>query len=247
MGFPENGEMTEDEQKLSDVMKAMYPEYLNSLGLKDPETGEDLTLEEDGTGSYYDYIKSFVIASANRALEEKLENGFTLENGRVTDVDLPKYAACDGYGRMKPSGSFDNGFLCWTGENNQFTLGSVKESNTHFDPDLAAAVEKANEEGAKIEGLDGQDFSVNADQEILDMMNPMTFVDGSKSDVAPYFYIRVGAQDADHAYCISANLYTSLVNHKAVKDASYAIQWGRPHTGEYSMPEMFDWLDQFCK
>ena len=256
-GFPnEGGDLTEGEQILSDEMKAMYPAYLNSLELEDPATGEALTLEEDGTGSYLAYIESKLAESANKGLADGFvgtefiteENGFTLENGTVTAVDLKAYVQSDAYNRMKPAGAFDNGIIAWTGENNQFTMGTTEGSDTHYDQSMAAAVAAANEKGAGIEGLDGSSFEATADEEIVTHMNPMNYLvrNQYESDKANYFYIRVGAKDADTSLTISANLALALEKYDDA-DVNYAMRWGLGHTGQYDLAEEFAWIDSFMK
>lgn len=46
----------------------LFPAYVNSLGLKRPD-GAVLTLDVNGNGSFKEYVKSFVIASAQKALD----------------------------------------------------------------------------------------------------------------------------------------------------------------------------------
>ena len=54
----ETGTATAFEQALSKEMSSAYAGgYINGLGLKDPKTGETLTLSDDGkSGSFYDYM-----------------------------------------------------------------------------------------------------------------------------------------------------------------------------------------------
>lgn len=49
---------------VSDELSALCPEYINSLGLKD-EKGQPITAD-----NYMDYLKKFIMASAQKALEE---------------------------------------------------------------------------------------------------------------------------------------------------------------------------------
>ena len=52
---------------VSDELSALCPEYINSLGLKD-EKGQPITAD-----NYMDYLKKFIMASAQKALEEGCE------------------------------------------------------------------------------------------------------------------------------------------------------------------------------
>ena len=56
------------QKKLSAELKAEFPAYVNSLGLKD-DNGIELTLEENGEGTFKDYVMSFVSASAKKEKE----------------------------------------------------------------------------------------------------------------------------------------------------------------------------------
>lgn len=256
-GFPnEGGVMNADEALLSDAMSAMYPAYLNSLGLVDPETGTALTLNEDGTGSYLQYIERQLASAAAKGLASgydgtdqiTAENGFTIVNGTVTGANLRSYVQSNAYNRMKPVGAFDNGMMVWTGENNQFTLGSTADSNTHYDTTLAQAVAAATEKGATITGLDGTPFTATADPEVVAHMNPMNYLIRNQyaSDKAGHYYIRVGAKDADTSLTVSANLALALDQHTDAQ-VDYAMRWGLGHTGQYDLAEEFAWLDSFCR
>lgn len=123
-------EMTQAERVASDQLKALFPDYVNSLGLKDRQ-GRALTLDEDGTGSFADYIKSVYAASAQSALDagEDLSalDWLTIENGMVKDVDLAKYAAWAT--RLKAAPAFDK-FDRSSAENDEF--GTTDNTPRHF-------------------------------------------------------------------------------------------------------------------
>ena len=63
--IPVVGELSDEQKKLSAELKAEFPAYVNSLGLKD-DNGIELTLEENGEGTFKDYVMSFVSASAKK-------------------------------------------------------------------------------------------------------------------------------------------------------------------------------------
>ena len=68
------GNLSEEEQKLSDDLTTSFADYINNLGIKD-EKGNVLKLEQsdDGryqSGSYYDYVKTVVENSLNNFLED---------------------------------------------------------------------------------------------------------------------------------------------------------------------------------
>ena len=59
------GTLDAAEQRVSDELKAQFPAYVNSLGLKNAQ-GEPLALNADGSGSFRDYVAAFVAAAANK-------------------------------------------------------------------------------------------------------------------------------------------------------------------------------------
>ncbi len=77
--------MTPFKEALSAVLAKRYVEYFNSLQLRHPETGEALTLNEDGrSGSAYDYLMERLNDSATDFLTR-------LEAGKLAQ----KYSAAD--------------------------------------------------------------------------------------------------------------------------------------------------------
>ena len=72
------------------------------------------------------------------------------------------------------------------------------------------------------------------------LMNPMSFIGDGKTSVAPHWYIRHGARDRDTAFSISVNFATKLQN--AGKDVNFLLAWNRPHSGDYALDELFEWI-----
>ena len=63
------GDMTPEQIEQSDFLVARFADYVNSLGLEDG-TGTPLELSSDGSGSFRDYVTSFVVQSAQRAMDQ---------------------------------------------------------------------------------------------------------------------------------------------------------------------------------
>lgn len=89
------GTLTEDEVKISNRLKNMFPAYLNSLKLTD-DRGTLLTLDKNGNGTFKSYLSLIIKNSANKALAEgkdisEFKKAFTIENGKVIAVDLDVY------------------------------------------------------------------------------------------------------------------------------------------------------------
>jgi hypothetical protein len=67
-GFGGNKDFSADEIARSKELSSMFPSYVNSLGLKAPD-GSALTLDAEGNGTFKEYVKSYVISSAQQAYD----------------------------------------------------------------------------------------------------------------------------------------------------------------------------------
>ncbi len=212
-------EMDDNMKAASDALKAAFPAYLNSLNLK------GYTLDAEGNGTFRDFVEGLYIASAQGAIDRgEYVTGLdwlTVEDGKVTGMDLHKYAVWAT--RMKAAPAFDslnNGSF----ENNEFGDKHFTEySYTH-----------STAEGAPI-----------ADAEVIRLMNPMNFIGVKGVDTAKYWRIRHGAKDRDTSLAIPAILALKLRD--AGFEADIAAPWNVPHDGNYDLPELFEWLDGICK
>lgn len=222
-------EMTQAERVASDQLKALFPDYVNSLGLKDRQ-GRALTLDEDGTGSFADYIKSVYAASAQSALDagEDLSalDWLTIENGMVKDVDLAKYAAWAT--RLKAVPAFDK-FDRSSAENDEF--GTTDNTPRHF---TGFSLTRDKEAGATMATWDD-----------VRRMNPMYFIGQQGVTIAPHWRIRHGAKDRDTSLAVPALLALKLQD--SGYDVDFASPWGKGHAGDYDLAELFDWADGICK
>ena len=77
------------------------------------------------------------------------------------------------------------------------------------------------------------------------LMNPMNFIDDPSTTVAPHWYIRHGARDRDTAFPVPLNFATKLQN--AGKDVNFLLAWNRPHSGDYALDELFEWIAKVVK
>lgn len=222
-------EMTQEQRVASDQLKALFPDYVNSLGLKDRQ-GHTLMLNEDGTGSFADYIKSVYAASAQSALDagEDLSglDWLTIEDGMVKDVDLAKYAAWAT--RLKTAPAFDK-FDRSAPENDEF--GTTDNTPRHF---TGFSLTRDKEAGATMATWDD-----------VRRMNPMYFIGQQGVNVAPHWRIRHGAKDRDTSLAIPALLALKLQN--SGYDVDFASPWGKGHAGDYDLDALFSWADGLCK
>ena len=220
--------MTAEEIAVSAALKQAFPAYVDSLGLKD-EKGNPLTLNADGTGTFADYIKSVYMASAQSALDKGEDlstlDWLTITDGKVTGMDLSKYAAWAT--RMKAAPAFDK-LDGSSGENDEF--GDTANNPKHFT-------------------LFSEDHTTGtipmADKEVIRIMNPMNFIGKKGVTTAHFWRIRHGAKDRDTSLAIPAILALDLANHG--EDVDFASPWGKGHGGDYDLDDLFAWIDRICK
>ncbi|MFR8248043.1 MAG: hypothetical protein ACLVAT_01810 [Lachnospiraceae bacterium] len=81
---------------MSAELKAEFPAYVNSLGLRD-DNGTELILEENGEGTFKDYVMSFVSASAQKE-KETHDISVRLSDLAVpgSDIDEQEYITFEG-------------------------------------------------------------------------------------------------------------------------------------------------------
>ncbi|XME03831.1 subtype B tannase [Lachnospiraceae bacterium C1.1] len=238
--IPFSEKMDAETMKLSEELAAEFPGYLNSLELKD-RCGEVLTLDEKGEGSFKEYLKGWVIRSAQKELdtyisdsrknERKVEDSevenqdyLHFSNGVVKDLDWDAYIAK--ISRMKPVFAFDHPDLT-SPENEEF--GDENTEGRHF-TEFAFKHSKANGE--------------MANRQIIKMMNPLSYINDKNASTASHWRIRHGAFDRDTAIAIPVILATALQN--AGADVDFFLPWGRPHSGDYDLEELFAWIDGIC-
>ncbi len=218
--------MTKAEIQISGVLRDAFPEYVNSLKLRD-ERGKTLTLNKKGEGSFKDYIKRKYIESAQKALDagEDLSNvnWVIIKKDKVVDVDLSKYPAA--VTRQKAAPAFDKMDLS-SAENDEF--GTTENRPRHF-----TEIIQKNSGGTM------------AKAEQIMLMNPMNFIGRADVTMAKHFRIRHGAADRDTSLAIPAILALKLQNSGV--DVDFFSPWGVGHKGDYDLEELFDWIDNICK
>lgn len=219
---------TEDQMKYSDELKAAFPAYINSLNLKD-ENGNALTLDENGNGTFKEYVKSYIIKSAQTAIDSGKDlsdiTWVTTNNGTVTDVNFDGYVSY--LSRSKSAPAFDAVDLS-NAENNLF--GTENIDNQHF---------------TKFSLDNDTSGGTMADTQIIKMMNPMNYIGTEGTDVAKYWRIRHGAKDSDTAISTPTILALKLQSNGANVD--FAVPWGQGHGGDYDLEELFTWIDSIVK
>lgn len=247
---PDEGKMTPEQVQYSMELKTLFPEYLNSLELR-AEDGTALKLDENGDGSFKEYIKMLLIKSAQKEMRDHRtqktcadimavgsevgkQDFFTFDDKKVVIENLDWNTFIRAITRMKAAPAFDDVELK-SPENEEF--GDEDVDARHFTA-WAAAHSKT-------------DNSEIANETIIHMMNPVSLLYRCRSNpsdetqnVAPYWRIRHGSYDRDTSFAIPVILATKLQNEG--KDVDFALPWGMPHSGDYDLDEVMAWIDRIC-
>jgi hypothetical protein len=229
IGGAPQGTMTGEQVRLSGLLKEQFPAYVNRLGLRQPGDGSGLRLDASGNGSFKDYVKSLVIASAQTALANGADLStlpwLTVANGKVTDLDFDRYVRFAT--RMKVTPAFD-GLDLRTPENDLF--GSETVRARHF----TAFGEEHSSVAATV-----------AEPSTVKQMNAMSYVGAPRTANAKFWRIRHGTIDRDTSLAIPVILATALAN--AGHQVDVALPWGVGHGGDYDLDELFDWVARVCR
>jgi hypothetical protein len=228
---------TPAQKALSTELKVRYPAYLESLNLKSVYDQTPLTSE-----NYEAYIKTFVVAAANKAEAKGIDisgkNWLIRKDGKVVDINFDLYLSQVGRMKMiKDPPAFD-----WLGDTTSTPPRPSSRENNLFGTATQNASIFTDYAAAKA--------GTTVPKEVKDrvyLMNAMNFVGKKGSTSAPYWYIRHGTLDRDTAFTVPVALYTRLMNTATAKEVDFAFGWDRPHSGDYDMAEMFAWMAKVSK
>jgi hypothetical protein len=220
--------LSDKEIEVSNKLKPLFTSYVNSLQLKSKD-GTSLLLDNEGNGSFKDYVMSFVMASAQKTLDAGKDlsdiSWLTILNGKVTAIDFNKYV--HSISRMKAPPAFDALDLS-SAETIEFGTSNVNAQ--HF---TQFALENSTVK------------STIADSQIIKMMNPMNYIGVDNASPAKHWRIRHGTIDRDGSIAVPIILATKLQN--AGYDVDIALPWNTPHSGDYDLNELFDWINKLLK
>ncbi len=225
---PTTAELTDAQIKVSKQLKDLFPAYLNSLKLKDAKDNL-LTLDNEGNGNFKDLVKSYIIASAQKALDGGANMSafsfLTINKDKVTQLDYDAYIKY--MERMKTPPAFD-GLDNASFENSLFGTASIDK--LHF-TDFSSQNSIAG--GQKV------------DKQVVKMMNPMYYIGQVHTTTSKNWRIRHGAKDKDTGFAVPVIFATYLQN-KGYK-VNFGLPWEVPHSGDYDLNELFEWVDSVCK
>lgn len=220
--------LTNTQINLSKELASAYPDYINSLNLKDDEWNA-LTLDKDWNWSFKEYLKSFVISSAQKALDKWTDlskvDYLTITNKKVTAINYDEYLK--ELWRMKVTPAFDwvdlsnwENTLFWTSniDGKHFTEFSLENDNSSW---------------------------TMADSSIIKMMNPLNYIWVNGINTTKNWRIRVWSKDADTSLWV-ALLVSNILKTKWY-NIDFAYAWDKPHSWDYDLDELFTWIDNISK
>lgn len=257
--------VSEEQVRVSEELAAQYPAYIASLNLKKPD-GTPLT-----TDNYREYIVSLLVESAQEAKDAGAvipdTLGFTFSNSSqfIAPVNggIPQGQIRREPGRRMPpqkQGEYITGLDLDTYLNYVVSTIALKTPPAFDSQGVAGArpsgenEEFGNDRGSSVNFTDyslrkaTNDPTATVDKnvaELVRLLNPMNFISDSEATVAAHWYIRHGARDRDTAFPVPINFATKLRNEG--KDVDFKLPWNRPHSGDYALNEMFEWIRNVTK
>lgn len=226
---PRSGDLVN--QSISQQLKDAFSIYQASLGLQGKNGYGIITAE-----NYGDYlVETYLIPSANKylnALTHENREAYLSSHAWITWSDNSASFTFEDYvayiGRKKGLPAFD-AFDLSAWENTLF--GNSTTNKRHFTN--FSLQQDSGDPNAEIDG---------ELQTIVNMMNPMYFIQQNNTDCAQYWFIRTGTKDTDTAHTIFGNLATILENGGKTVNASF--YWDGGH-GVNQDPEAFiAWISQ---
>lgn len=218
-------------QSISQQLKNAFSIYQASLELQGKNGYGTITAE-----NYGDYlVETYLTPSANKylnALTNEDRVAYLSQNAWITWSNNSALFTFEDYvayiGRKKGLPAFD-AFDLSAWENGLF--GNSTMNARHF-----TNFSLQYDSGDPNAEIDGEL------QTIVNMMNPMYFIQQNNTDCAQYWWIRTGTKDTDTAHTIFGNLATILENRGKTVNAS--LYWDGGH-GVNQDPEAFiAWISQ---
>ena len=244
----EKGVMNDAQVETSKELCGLFPDYLNSLGLKDP-SGDELVLDGTGKGSFFDYLVTLLKEAVGHELKAEKSGArlaamgeracpvseaafLKIENGSVVSFDWDLYIKT--ITRMKAAPAFD-------------ALDLKSPENHEFGDSDLPLTGTCGADGAKCDRKHFTEYSYGhstadgtlADAHLVRMLNPLNYIGGAGT--AEHWRIRHGMFDRDTSLAIPVILATYLENKGF--DVDFELPWGLPHSGDYDLDELFEWID----
>ena len=150
------------------------------------------------------------------------------------------------YTTLKAAPSFSNVGLYHIGMNEDNLFGSESEEYCPFNPYSWNNDNVSNSVGKDDTGLDWNQYMQTPEGKALALEMKMTcamdYLLEGKADSAPYWYVRHGMDDRDASWAVEATLFASIMNSSRVRGHNVGFAWLKPHSGDYDVPEAYEWL-----
>lgn len=222
-----DGKLTDEQLRISRQLKASFPAYVNALKLKDTD-GTALVLDRNGNGSFRNYVGRYLIAAAQKALDEGEDlsafGWLTINGNKVQAMDFTKYVRH--IKRMKLPPAFDATDLSSV-ENDLF--GKEEVAAQHFT--------RFGLQNSKVK-------STPAEAHIVQMMNALYYIGNDGITTANHWRIRHGTVDRHGSLAVPAIFTAKLQN--LGYHVSLAFPWQVSHSGDYDLEELFEWIEAIC-
>lgn len=255
-----------EQKAVSEELASQYAAYINSLGLKNPKTGESLNAD-----NFRDYIKSYLLQSLQRGRDEGAVLPDTIgikfyEKKRVPDEGFVPHHGPGGPGGAGMGGPGPRHMVKEQGNIIQdmdmdkylsYVVSTIMlKTPPSFDSMDILGARASNEnqvfgdaEGNSVHFTDYglQKATGNASAKLDEdmkkrvyMYNPLNFIGNKEANTAPHWFIRHGARDRDTSFNVPVTLATKLMNYGY--DVDFFLPWNRPHSGDYNLNDLFDWI-----
>lgn len=262
MGLTRSG-LSSADQSISKGLAASFATYINAIGLKDPDTGETLTLSatDNGyyqSGNYYEYIMGVINDAVKRY---NSYNSASLSSYSTTDTTALHTFCASNKTASKGLGAFD-GYASMSNPEN--TLMGISGTAGHFDSYLAELVNTYA--SSYYSSFTSSLASTNVDAAGKDvhtrlmmytplyyLMDNSTYYNGGgtgSSTVAPFWRIRTGIKQGDTSLNTETNLALALKGNSNVKDVDFETIWGLGHTQaedegtSYATSNFISWVEK---
>jgi hypothetical protein len=255
----ELGTYSAEQMAASAWLKEDYVPYFNRLGLRD-ENGKRLPadhlasaitaiVEKEIEEAYVEVGPTQMAADIN-ALAYKDSSWYSIDaNGKAT-LDLDKYLYFVVQNKaLKTPPAFDNYKTVLPGQMNESNLaGTMAQEYSNF------AEWSWNHNAVPGDGIGSEDtgllwrdyIQTDAGEAVvkqMDMVNPMPYlVSNTDGDSAPYWYYRHGMIDRDTSFAVEVAMYYAVLHSYGVQNANFELAWLKPHSGNYDVPEAYEWV-----
>jgi len=224
-----NGEQVD--QDLSQQLAAAFTDYQAALNLQGQNDFGPITAD-----NYGDYLlQTYLIPSANtylQGLTDEERDAYLTENTWITwSGDSASFTFADyvaHVGRMKGLPAFD-AFDLSAAENSLF--GNETTNARHF---TAWSLQQSSGDASA---------AIDADlQTVVNLMNPMYFIQAGCEGCADYWWIRHGTSDSNTALTVITNLAAALENQG--NEVNTKLYWDAGHGADEDPEAFIAWIGE---